>query len=84
MAEAKPVKELDQDPERRRSGLAGRRKAGRRADDRIGSEFSAIIPCLACGVAWAALSSVALDEGQSVATYRCPRCGDEQTVVGPG
>jgi predicted RNA-binding Zn-ribbon protein involved in translation (DUF1610 family) len=68
------------DPDRRVSNLLDRRETlgggGRRAEDRLAAQFSAIIPCAACGVAWAALSSVTETEpGQAMAVYVCPRCG---------
>ena len=74
MAATKP----DPDPERRLPGVPDRRGAlgggGRRAEDQLAAQFSAIIPCV-CGVAWATLRSVADQGEQSVATYICPRCG---------
>jgi hypothetical protein len=71
------------DPERRVEGLAGRRRtSGRRADDRLASQFAAIIPCTACHVAWASLSSVAHEGGRATAVYLCPRCQHQETVAG--
>jgi hypothetical protein len=82
MPAQKPQAVPEEDPERR---LSGRRKtSGRRTDDRLAAEFSAIIPCTACRIAWAALSSVVLEGGQSVGTYRCPRCAHEEERCGPG
>jgi hypothetical protein len=69
----------EDDPEQRVSGLTDRRGTlgggGRRDQDQLASQFSAIVPCEACRVAWAALSSVALEAGQPMARYVCPRCG---------
>jgi hypothetical protein len=48
-------------------------RGGRRAEDRATREMTLLIPCVACGVAWAHLVSL---ERQSLATYLCPRCGD--------
>ena len=40
---------------------------GRRAEDHLAAQFSAIRPCVMCGVAWAALTA-AIDEGRAVET----------------
>jgi hypothetical protein len=52
-------------------------RGGRRADDCATAEMTSLIPCVACGVAWASL--VSLESRQSLATYLCPRCGDIET-----
>ena len=65
--------------ERRVSGVADRRqilgRGGRRASDRRASELDLRVPCEACGIAWASLSSFAYERGQYMALYLCPRCG---------
>ena len=64
--------------ERRLSGVDDRRRVtrgGRRQEDRRPAGLSVIIPCTACGVAWASLASFEHQRKQSVATYWCPRCG---------
>jgi hypothetical protein len=79
-----PDPEPDSEPDSERRLSSRRKTSGRRTDDRLASEFSAIIPCTACRVAWAALSSAELQGGQSVATYVCPRCGHQEERSGPG
>jgi hypothetical protein len=73
-------------PERRVSGVRDRRqvpgRSGRRDDDHRASALSRIIPCSACRVAWASLSSVARDGKTSTAIYVCPRCGHREERVG--
>jgi hypothetical protein len=73
-------------PERRVSGVSDRRLVAGRGDRRIGdyqaSRTSASIPCPACGIAWASLQSVGYGQGQSTATYVCPRCGHQERRVG--
>jgi hypothetical protein len=63
----------------RRGMLGG---GGRRAEDHLASQFSTLVPCTECDVAWAALSSVAVESGQPVATYVCRRCQHVETRVG--
>jgi hypothetical protein len=81
----KDVMAHETDREKRVSGVTDRRETlgggGRRAEDHRAAQFSSIIPCPACGVAWAALSSVAHEEEPLVATYICPRCDRHEIRV---
>ena len=74
------------DREKRVSGAADRRgtlgAGGRRTADYLASQFSAIIPCPACRVAWASLTSAALEGAQPVAIYVCHRCGHREHRFG--
>jgi hypothetical protein len=65
-------------PERRVHGIGDRRafrRGGRRAEEQGRTEMSLLIPCEACGVAWASLASFEYQRRQSLAIYLCPRCG---------
>jgi hypothetical protein len=62
----------------RRGALGG---GGRRAQDHLASQFSTLVPCTRCDTAWAALSLVAVESGQPMATYVCRRCGRIETRV---
>ncbi len=74
-------------PGRRLSNTDDRRGAlgggGRRAADHLASQFSTIVPCTVCDVAWASLRSVAVERGRPIATYACRKCGHVETRVGP-
>ena len=57
------------------------RRDGRPAEDQRRSDRLLRVPCPACGIAWASLSSMAAHEGHSTATYLCPRCGHLEPVI---
>jgi hypothetical protein len=71
--------------ERRVSGVADRRhlfgRGGRRVGDYRAPEMSAIVPCSACGIAWASIYTFIDEQGEATATYICPRCGHHERRV---
>src|SRR5205085_2346519 len=71
--------------DRRVSGVADRRlryaRGGRRVGDYRVTELRSIIPCSACHIAWASLSSFESGQGESTGLYICPRCGHLENRV---
>jgi predicted RNA-binding Zn-ribbon protein involved in translation (DUF1610 family) len=74
--------------DRRLSGLARAdrqqvlaRRDGRQAEDQRRSDRLLLVPCPACGIAWASLRSVAAQDGHSTVAYLCPRCGHLEPAV---
>jgi predicted RNA-binding Zn-ribbon protein involved in translation (DUF1610 family) len=57
------------------------RRDGRQADEERRPDPLLLVPCPACGIAWASLRSTTLQETHATATYLCPRCGHLEPVV---